>query len=160
VTRASVREYAARQRERYRTLRSRLEKRRLLDEMVAVTKMHRKAVIRLLRRDPRPPEIPSGAGRRPYYGPEVGLAAAILWQAAGRIGAHRLHPFVPELLDRLSQCEEIALTPTVDKLVRQASRSTLARLLAPARAQYPLRGATITRPGSILKFNCSRTRAS
>jgi hypothetical protein len=51
VTRASLREYAARQRERYRTL-SRPEKRRLLDEIVAVTKMHRKAAIRLLRRAP------------------------------------------------------------------------------------------------------------
>jgi hypothetical protein len=39
----------------------------------------------------------------------------------------------------------------VDKLLRQTSRSTRARLLAPARAQYPLRGATITRPGSALK---------
>jgi hypothetical protein len=151
VTRASLREYAARQRERYRTLSSREGKRRLLDEMVAVTKMHRKAVIRLLRRAPRPPRTASRAGRPAYYGPAVAQAAAILWQAAGRIGAHRLHPFVPDLLERLTQCGEIALTPVVDKLLRQASRSTLARVLAPARAQYPLRGATITRPGTWLK---------
>jgi hypothetical protein len=51
VTRASLREYAALPRERYRTL-GRREKRRLLDELVAVTKMHRKAAIRLLRRAP------------------------------------------------------------------------------------------------------------
>ncbi len=150
MTRASLREYAARQRERYRTL-SRPEKRRLLDEIVAVTKIHRKAAIRLLRRGPRPPQSPSRAGRPPCYGPEVARAAEILWQAAGRIGAHRLHPFVPELLERLLQCGEIALAPAVDKLLRQASRPTLARLLAPARAQYPLRGATITRPGTWLK---------
>jgi hypothetical protein len=65
----------------------------------------------------------------------VARAAAVLGQAAGRIGAHRLHPFVPELLERLTQCGEIALAPLVDKLVRQASRPTLARLLAPARTQ-------------------------
>ena len=150
MTRASLREYAARQRERYRTL-SRPEKRRLLDEIVAVTKIHRKAAIRLLRRGPRPPRSPSRAGRPACYGPEVARAAEILWQAAGRIGAHRLHPFVPELLERLLQCGEIALAPAVDKLLRQASRPTFARLLAPARAQYPLRGATITRPGTWLK---------
>ena len=150
MTRASLREYAARQRERYRTL-SRPEKRRLLDEIVAVTKMHRKAAIRLLRRAPRPPTGRSRAGRPPCYGPEVGGAAAVLWQAAGRIGAHRLHPFVPELLERLTQYGELALAPAVDKLLRQASRPTLARLLAPARAQYPRRGATITRPGTWLK---------
>lgn len=151
MTRASLREYAARQRERYRALSSRDEKRRLLDEMVAVTTMHRKAAIRLLRRTPRPPAGASRAGRPPCYGQEVARGAEILWQAAGRIGAHRLHPFVPELLERLTQCGEIALAPAVDKLLRQASRPTLGRLLAPARAQYPLRGATITRPGTWLK---------
>jgi hypothetical protein len=122
-----------------------------LDEVVAVTGIHRKAAIRLLRRVARPPRARSRAGRPPCYGPEVARAAEVLWQAAGRIGAHRLHPFVPELLERLTQFGEIALTPIVDKLVRQASRPTLARLLAPARAQYPLRGATITRPGTWLK---------
>jgi hypothetical protein len=151
VTRASLQEYAARQRERYRTLSGRDDKRRLLDEMVAVTKMHRKAVIRLLRRAPRPARIASRAGRPAAYGPAVAQAAALLWQAAGRIGAHRLHPFVPALLERLTQCGELALPPVVEKLVRQASRSTLARVLAPARAQYPRRGATITRPGTWLK---------
>jgi hypothetical protein len=138
------------QRERYRAA-SRAEKHRLLDEVVAVTRIHRKAAIRLLRRGPRPPRIRSRAGRPACYGPEVARAAEVLWQAAGRIGAHRLHPFVPELLERLTQCGEIALAPPVDKLVRQASRPTLARLLAPARAQYPRRGATITRPGTWLK---------
>ena len=151
MTRASLREYAARQRERYRALRSRDDKRRLLNEMVAVTTMHRKAVIRLLRRAPRAPQAASRAGRPASYGPAVAQAAALLWQAAGRIGAHRLHPFVPALLDRLTQCGELALPPVVDKLLRQASRSTLGRILAPARAQYPLRGATITRPGTRLK---------
>jgi hypothetical protein len=81
----------------------------------------------------------------------VAAVAAVLWQASGRIGAHRLHPFVAELLDRLTQYGELALAPHVDKLVRQASRPTLARLLAPARAQYPSRGATTTRPGTWLK---------
>ena len=75
MTRASLREYAARQRERYRTL-SRPEKRRQLDEIVAVTKMHRKAAIRLLRRAPRPATGRSRAGRPPCYGPEVAGAAA------------------------------------------------------------------------------------
>jgi hypothetical protein len=52
VTRASLREYAAVQRERYQQA-SQGDKHRLLDEMVAVTGMHRKAAIRLLRRVPR-----------------------------------------------------------------------------------------------------------
>ena len=150
MTRASLREYAAVQRERYLRA-TRPEKRQLLDEVVAVAGMHRKAAIRLLRRGPRAPTGSSRAGRPRVYGPEVARAAAVLWQASGRIGAHRLHPFVGELLDRLTLHGELALTPSVDKQMRQVSRPTLARLLAPARAQYPLRGATITQPGTWLK---------
>src|SRR2546426_8587026 len=39
----------------------------------------------------------------------------------------------------------------IEKLVRQASRPTLARLLASARAQFPPRGYPTTRPGTWLK---------
>jgi len=49
------------------------------------------------------------------------------------------------------QCGEVSLTPAVDKLVRQASRPTLARLLAGARAEFPRRGAATTHPSSWLK---------
>lgn len=149
MTRASLREYAAVQRARYLQA-SRPEKRQLLDEVVAVAGIHRKAAIRLLRRPPR--THAHGRGGRPRaYGPEVATAAEVLWQASGRIGAHRLHPFVPDLLERLTQFGELALPPAVDKLLRQASRPTLARLLAPARAQYPRRAATATRPGTELR---------
>jgi hypothetical protein len=81
----------------------------------------------------------------------VAAAATVLWEAAGRIGAHRLHPFVPELLERLVQCDELTVRPTVEKQLRRASAPTLKRLLAPARAQYPPRGATLTHPGPVLK---------
>jgi hypothetical protein len=81
----------------------------------------------------------------------VATAATVLWQAAGRIGAHRLHPFVPELLERLVQCDELTVLPAVEKQLRRASAPTLKRLLAPARAQYPPRGATLTHPGPVLK---------
>jgi hypothetical protein len=81
----------------------------------------------------------------------VAGAAEVLWQTAGRIGAHRLQPFVPELLDRLARFGELPLAPAVDKLLRHASAATLGRLLAPARARYPARGATTTRPGTWLK---------
>jgi hypothetical protein len=150
VTRASLREYAAVQRERYQQA-GRAEKQRLLDEVVAVTGIHRKAAIRLLRRAARARATPGPGGRPRTYGGEVAIVAEMLWEASGQIGAHRLHPFVPELLDRLLQCGEVTLTPVVDKLVRQASRATLGRLLAPARARRPPRAATTTRVGAWLK---------
>ena len=150
MTRASLREYAAVQRERYQHA-TRAEKHRLLDEIVAVTGIHRKAAIRLLRRPPRPRPAPGPGGRPRHYGPEVARAAEVLWQASGRIGAHRLHPFVSELLERLVQCGELTVAPDAEKRLRQASRSTLTRLLAPAQATFPPRGATITHPGGWLR---------
>ena len=68
MTRASLREYATVQRERYRQA-TRAEKRQLLDEVVAVTGIHRKAAIRLLRRPATAPDD-ARAGR-----PSAGLRA-------------------------------------------------------------------------------------
>jgi hypothetical protein len=150
VTRSSLREYAAVQRERYLAA-TRAEKGRLLDEIVAVSGLHRKAAIRLLRRAPRAPTARARAGRPRRYGPAVTAALEVLWQATGHVGPQRLHPFLPDLLDRLLRDGDVAVTPAIDKLVRQVSVTTLGRLLAPARAQRPPRGASTTRVGTWLR---------
>ena len=150
MTRRSVIEYVAAQRERYARA-SRPEKGRLLDEMVAVTGYHRKAVLRLLcgRASPRP------RGRRPgrprVYDAAVAAAAQLVWEAAGQIGTKRLEPFVPELVARLRACDELALEPATEQRLCQASAATLERLLAPARRTVPPRGRTLTRAGTWLK---------
>ena len=150
MTRASLREYAAVQRERY--LRApRAEKHRLLNEVVAVTGLHRKAAIRLLRRPRRPATSRPRSGRPRRYGPAVAAAAQLLSEATGHIGPHRWHPFLPELLDRLTRSGDVGVTPEVDKHLRQVSPATLARLLAPFRRTLPHRGLTTTRPGAWLK---------
>jgi hypothetical protein len=150
VTRASLREYAAVQRERYLAA-TRAEKGLLLDEVIAVTGLHRKAVIRLLRRAPRGLTPPTRTGRPRVYGAAVAAALEVVWQATGHIGPQRWHPFVPELLDRLTRDGELALPPDVDKLVRHASVATLGRVLAPARARRPARGLSTTRVGTWLR---------
>ena len=152
MTRASLREYTTVQRERYLAA-TRAEKGALLDEVVAVTGLHRKAAIRLLRRPPRLPTTARRTGRPRVYGPAVAAALDVLWQAAGYIGPQRLQPFVPELLDRLTRDGALTLPPAIDKLVRHVSAATLGRLLAPARATHPVRGATTTRPGTWLRHD-------
>ena len=150
MTRASLREYAAVQRERY--LRApRAEKHRLLNEVVAVSGLHRKAAIRLLRRPLRLPTSRPRSGRPRRYGPAVAAAAQLLSEATGHIGPHRWHPFLPELLDRLTRSGDVMVTPDVDKHLRQVSPATLARLLVSFRRTLPHRGLTTTRPGAWLK---------
>ena len=86
------------------------------------------------------------------YGPDVAAAAEVLWQASGRIGAHRLQPFVPELLDRLLRGWRAHVSPPPStSWCGRSVAPTLARLLAPARAHVPARGATTTRPGTWLR---------
>src|SRR5262249_30996986 len=142
--------YAAVQRQRYLAA-TRAEKGRLLDEVVAVTGLHRKAAIRLLRRPPRAPTARSRAGRPRVYGTLVAHALEVLWQAARHIGPPPLLPSRPDWPDRPSRAEWLVLPPEIDKLVRHASVATLGRLLAPARARRPQRGATTTRVGTWLR---------
>ena len=150
VTRASIREYLAAQRPRYHTLR-RMERRRLLDEIAAVTGYHRKAIIRALREMPRRPVSARPVGRPRRYGVDVAAAARVRWEAAGQIGAKRLHPFIPELLARLLACGEVAPAASTRARLASVSVATLERLLASARHTVPRRGPTTTRPGTWLK---------
>jgi hypothetical protein len=81
----------------------------------------------------------------------VAVAAQVLWEAAGQIGAKRLPPFVPELLARLTACGELALSPATTALVQRVSPATLERWLTAARRDRPRRGLSTTQPGAWLK---------
>ena len=150
MTRASLREYAAKQRERYQGA-TRVEKHRLLDEVVAVTGLHRKAAIRLLRRAPRPRATRGRVGARGGTAPRWPRRPRSCGRRAAGSAPTGSIPSCPSCSTASSSAASSPFPPAVDKLVRQASRPTLARLLGPARAQYPPRRATITRPGTLLK---------
>ena len=146
MTRTSVREYLAKQRERYHRL-GRRERSRLLTEIVAVTGYHRKAVLRCLSAVARRRVGRQPVGRPRRYGADVAQAAQVLWEAAGQIGAKRLQPFVPALLARLAACGELTVSAATAIQLHQVSTATLERLLAPARQLGPRRGRSATRPG-------------
>jgi hypothetical protein len=150
VTRTSIHEYVAAQRLRYLQA-SRRVKRRMLDEVVTVTGYHRKAALRRLHHPPRTTPRAARIGRPRVYGPDVTAAAQVLWEASGEIGAVRLQPFVPELLDRLRAFDALRLTPETAAALHRVSAATLKRLLAPIRATRPPRGLGVTRAGTWLK---------
>lgn len=140
MTREAIRQYIARQRERYlRT--ERRERGRILDEIVEVTGYHRKSVLRLLAAKKRRRSSRSAVrrGRPVVYGPEVAAAAVRAGEAAGWIGARRLHPFVGEIVERLREFGEWGVSSWTTDSLLQASPATLDRMLASQRVAVRLK---------------------
>ena len=146
MNRESIREYFARQRDRY----SRAEKGRILDEVVLVTGYHRKSAVRQL--SGRTREGRGGRVGRPVeYGSEVSAAVRVVHEAAGGIGARRLHPFVGELASRVEAFGELELDAGTEELLRRASAATLERMLAAEQAPVRKRVTSLTKPGTTLR---------
>ncbi len=128
---ASVREYAVAMRRRY-VGSGKEEKGRLLDEFCRVTGYHRKAAVRRLRQDQgRAPR----RGRPKLYGAEAAAGLRQVWEASDRMGAKRLAPFLPELLDVLERHQEVQVAPAVRVQLTAMSASTIDRLLRTSRPQ-------------------------
>jgi len=123
VTRRGIREYSEAVRGRYRVARKRA-KTVIIDEFVATTGMHRKAVIRLLNRRARA----SGKrkrGRPRLYGPEVVAALKVAWEASDYLCSKRLQPFLAELVGILKTCGEMTVTGETEAQLCRMSPSTI-----------------------------------
>ena len=149
MNRASIREYIDRQRHRYRRA-TRADKTRILDEIIAVTGYHRKAALRSLSGRVRPARG-GQVGRPVEYGPDIAEAARVVHEAAGGIGARRLHPFVGELASRLTAFGELEMKPATDAQLRRASPATLERLLAAHQVPVRKQPHNLTKPGTLLR---------
>ena len=149
VNRQSVREYLERQQERCQKA-NKTEKGKILDEVVAVTGFHRESAIRLL--SGRRRESKGGRVGRPVeYGPEVAAAARVVQEAAGGIGARRLHPFGGELASRLAEFGELEMEASTAAQLRRASAATLERMLAVHQSPVRKRVTSLTKAGTLLR---------
>lgn len=133
---------------RYRTADA-TQKRRILDEFVAITGYHRKYAIQVLRH-PREPSGRQRRHRRRVYGLPVQAALARLWRIANGICGKRLVPYLPELLAMLEGHHELEIEPAVKGLLLRMSAATADRLLRGQRGPRR-RGVSTTKPGSLLK---------
>ena len=141
------REFLARMRERYADA-DRLTRRHLLDEAVAMTGYHRKALIRALgRAGLRRGRRRRGRPRR--YGPAVVTALRALWTAAGYPWSVRLKALLPLWLPRAR--ERLCLTAAVEAQLGQISPRQMDRLLAADKRQVRRRLYGRTKPGTLLK---------
>ena len=132
--------------DRYRSAQA-SEKRRILDEFVAVTGYHRKHAIRVLTTDSAMPA--KRRTRKPrLYDEAVGLALVVLWEAADRICSKRLKPLLPILVPALERHGHLSLDPSVRSHLLKVSASTMDRMLAePRAAAGGRRRASAAKPG-------------
>lgn len=141
-------EYLGRMRERYEGA-TRLEKRRLLDEVCEMTGYHRKAVIRRLRRPTRRGR--RARGRPSRYGPDVIAALQAIWTAAGYPWSVRLKALLPQWLPWARR--RLRLTPPIEEALRRISPRQMDRRLQSHKRQLGTRMYGRTKPGTLLKHH-------
>ena len=143
------RKYLRKMQKRYAQA-NRKERGRLLDEMEAVTEMHRKGLIRLmngsLERKPRCRE------RGKTYGSEVDDALRIIDETLDFVCAERITPNLVWMASLLSTHGEIEATPSLLDQLSQISISTVGRRLSRIRQDQPrLPRKKPSRPKGMLK---------
>jgi len=148
MSRGSIREYTQAIRERYRKA-GRKEKGKMLEEFVQVTGYHRKAVIRLLKREHGPPGRQGGRPR--VYGPTVAEALKVAWEVTDHLCGKRLKPFLRELVEVLWRHGELTVPEGVSRQLGEISAATIDRLLRPYKSRGKKRPFSTTKPGSLLK---------
>ncbi len=125
------------------------QKRTLLDAFVATTGYHR-TYARWLLNHAEEVQQTLQRSRPRQYGLEVQQALFLVWNAANRICAKRLIPFLPTLLEALERYEHLHLTEECRSHLLSMSAATADRLLRSQRTSGQ-RGLSTTRAGTLLK---------
>jgi hypothetical protein len=149
MSQTSKREVLAEIRPRY-TLGNRTAKRRILDELVAITGYHRKYAIQLLNHPVTRRTRKRRVGQPKYAGP-VRAALERVWRAANCICGKRLVPTLAEFVAALERHGELKLDAETRRLLLCISPATADRLLKRARQGVRPHGLGTTKPGTLLK---------
>ena len=128
------RKYLRRMKKRY-TQATRKERGQLLDEMEAVTELHRKSLIRLmngsLERKPRRKQ------RGCTYRSDVDDALRVIAESLDYVCAERLTPNLVWMAEHLAAHSELTITPQLQEKLGQISVSTVRRRLDRIRQDQP-----------------------
>jgi hypothetical protein len=128
------RKYLHKMQQRYEQA-NRRERGALLDEMAAVTGLHRKSLVRLINRSLARKE--RCRQRERSYGPDVDDALRVIAEAYDDICAERLRPNLVTMAEHLARHGEVVLTAGLRDQFERISVSTLQRRLSHLRQDEP-----------------------
>jgi hypothetical protein len=139
------RKYLHKMRIRYWQARNKVERSQLLNEMEAVTELHRKSLLRLihgeLARKPRRQQ------RGKVYGAPVKMAVQVIAKSLDYPCAERLQPRLAWMAQHLETHGELKISAEVRQKLAQISVSTLRRMLGPVSAESKRIAHQRERPG-------------
>jgi hypothetical protein len=111
---------------------ARKDRSRILDEFTAVSGLHRKHAMRLLRMRSEP----SGPRRRRrVYDDAVREALILVWEASDRVCGKRLRPLIPILVESMERHGHLKLAPEVGSGLLAMSAATIDRSLCKVKEQ-------------------------
>jgi hypothetical protein len=111
---------------------NRKERGGILDEFAALSGLHRKHAMRLLRAGQPGRRSGPRPGRR-LYNEAVREALIVIWEASDRVCGKRLRPLVPILIEAMERHGHLQLTPEVRVGLEAMSAATIDRALREAR---------------------------
>ena len=111
---------------------NRKERGRILDEFAAVSGLHRKHAMRLLRAGQANRRFGPRPARR-LYNDAVREALIVIWEASDRVCGKRLRPLVPILIEAMERHGHLQLAPEVRTGLLAMSAATIDRALRDVR---------------------------
>lgn len=128
MTQQAKKEYLVVLRQRYKESNKRIEKTKIINEVVENLGLARKSAIRALNRKPFVNRKPR-KGRKPTYGYDLIRPLTEIWKVVGKPCSKRLKPQIGELIIRLKTFDEIELYGNQEQLLKKMSTFTIDRLL-------------------------------
>lgn len=124
----------------------------MLNEWAVLLKMHRKAIIRCLKRIQMkiPGAVGKRRGRKETYGPAVTAALKEIWEIAHELCAERLHPIIAEYVRILQRDRMWNHAKDTTVLLLQMSLGTMKNRIAKFRSSQRTKRNSTTKAGQLI----------
>lgn len=149
MSKLSKREYLTEVKKKYWKAKKK-RKGQLLDDFCDFTKYHRKYALELLNK-PIPRKWKRYKPRKKYYDQPVIDALKVIWEATDNACGERLQPYIPEMMQKLIDCDELYISEIIKEKLLKISMGTVKNVLHKEKTRSIIRIKGTTRPGTLLK---------